>query len=159
MLRIEANGILGQSKINSNKSHYTFSSFITLKNGDLLAVARRGNNKDSELEGLDFFISKDEGDHWSEPWEPFKDIYVDKKKGSLKLCYFTEISSSHLLASFLWIDRTSFPGKELFNAETEGCLPMRVLLSDSFDQGRTWSSLRSVEIPNEIGPPSLTNPN
>ena len=158
MLRIEASGILGQSKINSNKSHYTFSSFITLKNGDLLAVARRGNDKDSELEGLDFFISKDEGDHWSEPWEPFKDIYVDKKKGSLKLCYFTEISSSHLLASFLWIDRTSFPGKELFNAETEGCLPMRVLLSDSFDHGRTWSSLRSVEIPNEIGPPSLTNP-
>ena len=36
--------------------------------------------------------------------------------------------------------------------------PMRVLLSDSFDQGKTWSSLRSVEIPDEIGPPSLTNP-
>ena len=60
MLRIEANGILGQSKINSNKSHYTFSSFITLKNGDLFAVARRGHNKAYELAGLDFFFSKDE---------------------------------------------------------------------------------------------------
>ena len=157
MLRIEASGILGQSEINSIKACYTFSSFITLNNGDLLAAARRGDNKDSELEGLDFFISNDEGDNWSEPWEPFKDVYVDKIKGSLKLCYFTEISASHLLASFLWIDRTSHPGKELFNAETEGCLPMRVLLSDSFDQGKTWSSLRSVEIPDEIGPPSLTN--
>ena len=96
MLRIEASGILGQSKINSNKSHYTFSSFITFKNGDLLAVARRGNDKDSELEGLDFFISEDEGDHWSEPWEPFKDIYVDKKKGSLKLIKLPKFKTKNI---------------------------------------------------------------
>ena len=74
-----------QSEINSIKACYTFSSFITLNNGDLLAAARRGDNKDSELEGLDFFISNDEGDNWSEPWEPFKDVYVKFNLKTIRL--------------------------------------------------------------------------
>ena len=157
-MRIEASGILGQSEINSSKACYTFSSFVSLSNGVLLASARRGDNKDSHLEVVEFFTSLDEGENWSEPWEPFNNINIENTKGTLKLCYFTEITPSHLLASFLWIDRSAYPGKELFNAETEGCLPMKVLLSDSYDQGKTWSNLRIVDMPKEIGPPSLTNP-
>ena len=157
-MKIEATGILGHSKINTHKACYTFSSFVALSNGTLLAAARCGDNKDSELETVEFFFSKDEGENWSSPITPFKKVIVDNKKGTLKLCYFTEISSSHLLAAFLWIDRSAHPGKELFNAETEGCLPMKVLLTDSYDQGKTWGKLRSVEMPDEIGPPSLTNP-
>ena len=157
-MKIEASGILGQSKINSPKACYTFSSFVSLSNGVLLAAARRGNNKDSNLEVVEFSTSLDEGENWSKPWEPFKDVYIKNTEGSLKLCYFTEITPLHLLASFLWIDRSTYPGKELFNAETEGCLPMKVLLSNSYDQGKTWSNLRSVDMPKEIGPPSLTNP-
>ena len=157
-MRIEASGILGQSEINSPKACYTFSSFVSLSNGVLLASARRGDNKDSHLEVVEFFTSLDEGENWSEPWEPFNNINIENTKGTLKLCYFTEITPSHLLASFLWIDRSAYPGKELFNAETEGCLPMKVLLSDSYDQGKTWSNLRIVDMPKEIGPPSLTNP-
>ena len=157
-MKIESSGILAQSEINSLKAFYTFSSFISLTSGVILAAARRGDSKDSHLEVVEFFISEDEGENWSKPWQPFTNINIENTKGSLKLCYFTEISSSHLLASFLWIDRSAYPGKELFNAETEGCLPMKVLLSDSFDQGKTWLDLRAVDIPEEIGPPSLTNP-
>ena len=58
----------------------------------------------------------------------------------------------------MWIDRTSIPGKELFNADTEGCLPMKILIADSYDNGNTWSKLRKVQLPKDIGPPSLTNP-
>ena len=47
---------LGHSKKNSDRACYTFSSFISLSNGSLLAAARRGNNKDSDLEGIDFFL-------------------------------------------------------------------------------------------------------
>ena len=35
---------------------------------------------------------------------------------------------------------------------------MKILLADSYDNGSTWSKLRKVNLPNEIGPPSLTNP-
>ena len=154
-MQIESSGIFCSAKINSNKACYTFSSFVSLSNGSILATARGGNNKDSELEGIEFFRSDDEGEHWSEPWEPFNNVEVDNLKGSLKLCYLTEISDSHIIASFLWIDRSSFPGKELFNANTEGCLPMKILLADSYDHGDTWSKLRKVQLPNDIGPPSL----
>ena len=157
-MKIESSGILCSSKINSNKACYTFSSFVSLSNGSILATVRGGKNKDSELEGVEFFRSDDEGENWSEPLEPFNNVEVDNLKGSLKLCYLTEISDSHIIASFLWIDRSTIPGKELFNAETEGCLPMKILLADSYDKGSTWSKLRKVNLPNEIGPPSLTNP-
>ena len=157
-MQIESSGILCSAKINSNKACYTFSSFVSLSNGSIIATARGGNNKDSELEGIEFFRSDDEGEKWSEPWEPFKNVKIDNLKGSLKLCYLTEISDSHIIASFLWIDRTSIPGKELFNADTEGCLPMKILIADSYDNGNTWSKLRKVQLPKDIGPPSLTNP-
>ena len=157
-MKIDSSGILCSAKIDSNKACYTFSSFVSLSNGSILATARGGNNKDSELEGIEFFRSDDEGEKWSEPWEPFKNVKIDNLKGSLKLCYLTEISDSHIIASFLWIDRTSIPGKELFNADTEGCLPMKILIADSYDNGNTWSKLRKVQLPKDIGPPSLTNP-
>ena len=41
----------------------------------------------------------------------------------------------------LWIDREAFPGQPLFNPETEGCLPMSILLADSFDGGRDVDAL------------------
>ena len=69
-MQIEATGILGHSKKNSDRACYTFSSFISLSNGSLLAAARRGNNKDSDLEGIDFFSSIDEGENWSKSWSP-----------------------------------------------------------------------------------------
>ena len=69
-------------------------------------------------------------------------------------CYFTEVKPAHVLAACLWIDRGTFPGKPLFNPVTEGCLPMRVLLADSFDWGTTWGPWREVEMPADIGPPT-----
>ncbi len=70
----------------------------------------------------------------------------------------TELSPGHLLGATMWIDRTTWPGGGLFNEETEGCLPMQVLLADSKDNGKSWSPWRLVPMPAEIGPPSLTAP-
>jgi hypothetical protein len=57
----------------------------------------------------------------------------------------------------LWVDREAFPGAPLFHPETEGCLPMAVLVADSDDLGRTWSPWRVVPMTPDVGPPSLTN--
>ncbi|MEJ1972472.1 MAG: sialidase family protein [Lacunisphaera sp.] len=78
--------------------------------------------------------------------------------GTLKLVYLTPLASGRLLAAAMWVDRTTHPGKPLFNPETEGCLPMAILLSESADQGTTWIAWRQVPMPEEIGPPSLTSP-
>jgi hypothetical protein len=56
----------------------------------------------------------------------------------------------------MWVDRETYPGKPLFNAQTEGCLPMEIVLADSYDLGASWSAWRVVPMPDEIGPPSLT---
>jgi hypothetical protein len=59
---------------------------------------------------------------------------------------------------FHWVDRETYPGQGLFNADTEGCLPTRMLLAESDDSGHSWSAFREVPMPEVIGPPSLTNP-
>ena len=35
---------------------------------------------------------------------------------------------------------------------------MKILIADSYDNGNTWSKLRKVQLPKDIGPPSLTTP-
>lgn len=89
---------------------------------------------------------------------PFLDVKVGGQFGSLKLCYLTELGPQHLLAAAMWVDRTSHPGIPLFNAATEGCLPMAILLAESHDGGASWTAWRTVPMPDEIGPPSLTCP-
>ena len=137
---------------------YTFPALTTLTNGTVLLTCRTGSTKDSADEIVELFRSVDGGRTWSEPETPFGSAQVNGAKSSLRACYLTEISPNHLLAASLWIDRETYPGQPLFNATTEGCLPMAVFLADSFDSGASWSAWRPVAFPDEIGPPSLTNP-
>ena len=71
----------------------------------------------------------------------------------------TPLGGPRLLAANLWVDREAFgPDAPIFNPETEGCLPMKILLAESEDDGRTWTSWREVPVPADVGPPSLTSP-
>jgi hypothetical protein len=46
----------------------------------------------------------------------------------------------------------------LFNPETEGCLPMAILVADSYDHTMNWTPWRIVPMTEDVGPPSLTSP-
>ena len=48
----------------------------------------------------------------------------------VSLCYLTEPEPGYVLAASMWIDRESYPGQGLFNAQTEGCLPMGIYFAD-----------------------------
>ncbi len=157
-MQIIERGILSRSQPHSDRANLTFATVTALANGTLLATWRAGSTKDADDETIEFARSSDQGQSWSAPWRPFPSPAVDGKAGTLKLCYLTELSPSHLIAASMWIDRTSYPGKPLFNAETEGCLPMSILLADSHDQGATWSPWRVVPMAAAIGPASLTSP-
>lgn len=135
-----------------------FPHVVALANGTLLATYRSGTTKDSPDETIELCRSYDNGHTWSEPQRPFGEPAVDGRRGSLRVCYLTELAPDRLLAAALWVDRTTYPGQPLFNPETEGCLPMAVLLAESSDGGDTWSDWRRVPMPAEIGPPSLTDP-
>ena len=79
-------------------------------------------------------------------------------RGSLRVCYLTELKPEYLLAAALWVDREKYPDRPLFNVETHGCLPMLILLAESNDLGKTWSDWRIADLPVGPGPFSLTNP-
>ncbi|MFN8446718.1 MAG: sialidase family protein [Caldilineaceae bacterium] len=151
-------GTLSSGDPGTARAILTFGHVVALQNGILLATCRAGSTKDSEDETIEFFRSEDNGQSWSTPWRPFAATSVEGKGGTLKLCYLTELAAGRLLAATMWIDRTTYPGQPLFNAETEGCLPMDILLAESNDEGKSWTPWHKVSMPAEIGPASLTSP-
>jgi hypothetical protein len=157
-MRISASGLLGSYGSSEILNVRHFPSLVVLSTGTLLATCRAGSDKGSDDGTIQMFPSSDNGITWSAPEIPFAPTTVEGIGGSYHLCYMTELEAGHLLAACLWIDRESYPGKGLFNPETEGCLPMAVLLLDSYDYGESWTAPRNVRFPDEIGPPSLTNP-
>lgn len=128
-----------------------------LSDGTLLAAYRIGPSKDSSGSVTELRRSTDNGCTWTSPETPFSSIFAGIQ-GSLQVVYITRLSDAQLIACALWVDREAFPDAPLFHPETEGCLPMRVLVADSHDQGRSWSPWREVPVTPDIGPPSLTNP-
>jgi hypothetical protein len=135
----------------------TFPALLTLSSGDVLLTSRVGTTKDSDDETVEIRRSTDAGRSWSEPITPFSSTW-NGLRGSLKLAYLTELPGGRLLAATMWINRAAYPGKPLFNAETEGCLPMDILLFASTDGGRSWGPGWKVPMPASIGPASLTAP-
>lgn len=157
-MQIIDSGILCRGQRGTPRALLTFPTAVALSDGSQIATYRTGSNKDCDDETVEFTRSSDGGRTWSEPWKPFENPTINGLYGSLRVCYLTELAPGRLLASALWIDRATWPGRGLFNEETEGCLPMAVLLSDSDDSGNSWSPWRLVPMPAEIGPPSLTAP-
>ena len=156
-MKIIETGILNKGEPGARRALCTFPCIIPLSDGTLLATYRVGTTKDSEDETVELRRSTDRGRSWSRPTVPFSSM-VEGRKGSLKVAYISQITEDRLMAAALWVDRETYPGKPLFNEDTEGCLPMAILVADSDDSGQTWSSWRVVPVPDDVGPPSLTNP-
>lgn len=157
-MRLIASGFLSRAEPGTNRANLTFPMALSLSDGTLIATLRSGPDKDSAADRIELYRSVDNGTSWSGPTFPFVSPDVDGIGGSLKICYLTELRPGRLIAAAMWIDRTTYPGQPLFNAETEGCLPMSILIADSVDNGASWSEWRHIPMPDEIGPASLTSP-
>ena len=156
-LQIVERGIMTRCQPGTRRANLAFPSVTVLTDGSLLAACCAGSKKASPDQTIELYASHDAGRTWQE--RPFTAAtMVEGKRGSSMVCYITEIEPAHLLAGIMWVNREAFPDKPLFNPETEGCLPMSIVLADSYDFGKTWSPWRLVPMPAEIGPASLTNP-
>ncbi len=154
-LKIVDRGFVRQAVAGTPTATYTFPTLAVLSDGRALASFRHGLHKDSETETVELFESRDNGATWEQ--KPFfVPTVVNGVRGSAKGCHVTELEPGHLLAAIMWVDRATYPGHPLFNPKTEGCLPMDVILADSYDFGETWSPWRVVPMPAEIGPASIT---
>jgi hypothetical protein len=155
-MKIIEQGILVAGVPGGRRAVASRPSVTVLDDKTLLASYRIGSTKDCDDEVSELRWSTDSGRTWSSPEVPFNSN-VGGVKGSFTQILVTRLEAGHLIATAFWINRQAYPGKPLFNAVTEGCLPMAMLVADSFDGGHTWSALRPVPMPAEIGPPSLTN--
>jgi BNR repeat-like domain len=149
-------GVVSAAVPGTSRAFSTFPAFVVLADGSLLITYSIGTGKDTDDLDIELRRSTDGGRTWTDPENPFETT-IQGRRGSLKAAPITRLDGDHLIVAGLWIDREAFPGQPLFNPETEGCLPMTVLLADSPDAGRTWTPWRIVPMPHDIGPPSLTN--
>jgi hypothetical protein len=156
-MRIISEGILNRGERGTRRALATFPAVTALRDGTLLATYRAGTTKDSDDETVEMRRSTDGGRTWGAPVIPFACV-MDGRRGSLKVAYLMPLEGDRLIAATLWIDREAYPGKPLFNSDTEGCLPMAILVADSEDLGHSWSPWRAVPVPEDVGPPSLTSP-
>lgn len=156
-LYIKETSIAIRGKEGTRRAVSIFPSLVTLMNGEVLLACRVGSTKDSEDERIEIRRSMDAGRSWCEPVAPFPND-LNGVRGSHKLAYLTELPGGVLLAALMWVNRAAHPGKPLFNAMTEGCLPMAILIFESTDGGRNWGAGRQVPMPASVGPPSLTAP-
>jgi hypothetical protein len=154
-VRVIARSTLNAAEPGTPRAAATFPTFTVLADGNLLATYGIGSTKDSDDLTVELRRSGDGGSTWGEPVRPFETT-IFGRRGSLKFAPITKLEGNHLLVVCLWIDREAFPGQPLFNPDTEGCLPMAILLADSFDGGRSWTAWRPVPMPADVGPPSLT---
>lgn len=157
-MNIVGSGVLIAGAAGTDRACYTFPSLVELASGKRIATARHGAGKDGDDDKIAVLADLRDGRgfvaHSGLPPAP----ELGGRKGTLKLAYLTELRPGVIIAASMWIDRTSFPGQPLFNAETEGCLPMAIFLSRSDDDAQSWSDWWHVSMPDEIGPPSLTSP-
>ena len=156
-MKIVARGTLHRGGVGSNRAVGTFPMVLGLKDGRVLATYKVGPNKDSDRATVELCWSEDLGQSWTEP-TTLEAPRIEGKKGALWVAYPTQLASGRLVLISMWVDRESFPGSTLFHPETEGCLPMTVLRSESDDGGRNWSPWQVIPTPAELGPPSVTSP-
>ena len=156
-MKIVARGTLHRGEVGSNRAVGTFPMVAGLSNGRVLATYKVGPNKDSDLATVELCWSEDLGQSWTEP-TTLEVPRIEGKKGALWTAYPTQLASGRLVLISMWVDRESFPGSTLFHPETEGCLPMTVLRSESDGGGRNWSPWQVIPTPAELGPPSVTSP-
>ncbi len=156
-MRVVESGVLNAAQPGTARAVAKAPALAVLVDGTILATYRVGSDSDSDDGAVEIRRSSDGGRTWSDP-NALAPAGVAGHRGTHYAAAVTELAPGHLLLVSLWVDREAFPGRPLFNPETEGCLPMAILLADSFDDGATWSAWRVVPMSEEVGPPSLTNP-
>lgn len=157
-MEIVASGTLSRAEPGTRRAALTFPCVIALASGVMLATFCAGSSKDSDDQLIELHRSDDGGRTWRLQQRLTFDGEIAGARGTLRVCYLTELAAGRLLAAAMWIDRTTYPGLPLFNLATEGCLPMSILLAESADDGASWTPWRLLPMPEEIGPASLTSP-
>ena len=126
-----------------------YTSLCPLANGNWLAVWQCGRDKHSPDNTLRLGRSIDGAKSWQR-LEVTLNRQFQQVQGSFLSGEMVEVSPGRILLFATWVDR-SVPERPLFNPETEGILPTRILVCESIDEGNHWSDWREVETAQRTG--------
>lgn len=137
-MKIIDQGIIYSGTPNTKHAILSFPSVVQLTNSTLLAGFQASSLKNNTDSHILFSRSFDGGKTWEEPFAPFGNETLWKER-VIHLAYVSEVSPGRLIANLLWCDHLGDPSLEFFNPGTEGVLPISIYLSESADDGLTWS--------------------
>ena len=118
------------------------------------AACTKGGNKGQHVL---LTYSDDEGASWSKPAAPFIPPVLDGKPGQFRAVSLTPMGGPNLLAVSYWLDYSD-PTLPFFNEATEGLLDSRIMLSESKDNGLTWSEPSLMDTTPFSSPTPITGP-
>ncbi len=127
----------------------TFTSLNCMEGGRLIVAFRVGSAKDSPDEDVYILSSSDMGKTWQQTFMGFGDI-PEGGSGRIRSIGLTALPSGKLMASIVSVDHAD-PTLPLANPETQGILPTSVYVTESDDDGRSWSTPRQVTLDPHTG--------
>ncbi len=140
-MQLEASGLIYDANNRPESEQVAaFVSLCRLSTGSLLCGFQLGPKKHAVTSTIRFCRSEDDGNTWQESPVRF-DNRIDGVPGSMSSGEIVELAPGHLLLYATWFDRSD-PARPLFDPETEGILRSKQLLSESHDDGITWSDWR-----------------
>ena len=128
---------------------------LRTQSGTWLSGFTVGPEKNHPTGTLQLSRSRDDGRTWQLIPFQFESTFAGTP-GSLSSGELVEAGPGRLLIVTTWFDRSD-PHRPLFNPETEGILRSRLLMSESTDEGDTWTSWREIATPGLTGC-ALTGP-
>lgn len=155
---VESSGTVFSAGSGSPVSSATFPMACVTRSGRWLCSFRGAPAKVSHHgQQVCLTWSDDCGASWREPFAPFAPPPIEGRPGLFRLAGLTRLKGGRLLAAINWVDYSE-PDAPYFNEETEGLLDTRIFLSESDDDGESWSTPRLVDTAPFNVPTPLTGP-
>src|SRR5690348_15898811 len=103
MMEIESSGTLSRAAPGTRRAALTFPCVIALASGVLLATFCAGSSKDADDQLIELHRSDDGGHTWRlQQRLDFGDA-IGGARGTMRVCYLTELDPQHLIAAAMWI--------------------------------------------------------
>ena len=137
-------GIIFSGIKEGQESKCCFPSLVQLSNGEIIASFQAASEKNSIDSHALLTHSFDGGKSWGKPYSPFLNE-INGEKATIHFVYLTELKPGLLIAALLWCNHLNDASLEFFNPDTGGLLPTSICLSESTDNGLTWTTPRKLD--------------
>ena len=149
-LHVESRGVIFDATDATDSEAVAYvTSLVSLESRTWLAGWQSGPEKHTPTNTIALARSRDGAKTWQRL--PYRfDTSWQEAPGSFLAAEMVEAEPGRLLLFTTWINR-SIPDRPLFNPETEGILPTRLLYCSSEDEGETWGEWRELPTPGLTG--------